>query len=188
MGTEPTADLSRLLQAWSGGDEQALKHLVAVVYPEIRKIARRHVRRGFDHSFESAALANEAYLRLIAASGIRCDHRAHFFALCAQVIRRIVIDQARKYRFAKHGGNAIRVPFDEALLGARTRGVDLLALDDALAALAEIDPRKAKVVELRFFGGLTAEETAEVLQVSPDTVLRDWKLARSWLYRELTKR
>jgi RNA polymerase sigma factor (TIGR02999 family) len=188
VGAERTSDISGLLQAWSGGDKQALEHLVAAVYPEIRRIARQRLRAGPDQSLESAALANEAYLRLIAAPGIRCNNRAHFFALCAQVIRRIVIDHARRHRFAKHGGNAVRVPFEEAFLGARARGVDLVALDDALAALAEIDPRKAQVVELRYFGGLTAQEAAEVLHVSPDTVLRDWKMARSWLFRELTKR
>jgi len=183
-----TPDISGLLQAWSGGDKQALERLVAALYPEIRRIARLRLRGGSDRSLESAALANEAYLRLIAASGIHCDHRAQFFALCAQVIRRIVIDHARRHRFAKRGGDAVRVPFEEALLGARARGVDFVPLDDALAALAEIDPRKAQVVELRYFGGLTAEETADVLQVSSDTVLRDWKMARAWLFRELTKR
>jgi RNA polymerase sigma factor (TIGR02999 family) len=183
-----TSDVSGLLQAWSDGNKEALEQLVAAVYPEIRRIARQRLRGSPDQSLESAALANEAYLRLIAAPGIRCDNRAHFFALCAQIIRRIVIDHARRNRFAKRGGNAVRVPFEEALLGARARGVDLTALDDALAALAEIDPRKAQVVELRYFGGLTADETAEVLHISSDTVLRDWKMARAWLFRELTRR
>jgi len=188
VSRERTSDISGLLQAWSDGDKQALEQLVAAVYPEIRRIARQRLRVSPDQSLESAALANEAYLRLIAAPGIRCANREHFFALCAQIIRRIVIDHARRHRFAKHGGNAVRVPFEEALLGARARGVDLIALDDAVAALAELDPRKARVVELRYFGGLTAEETAEVLHISSDTVLRDWKMARAWLFRELTRR
>jgi RNA polymerase sigma factor (TIGR02999 family) len=188
MSGERTSDISGLLQAWSDGDKQALEQLVAAVYPKIRRIARQRLRVLPDQSLESAALANEAYLRLVAAPGIRCADREHFFALCAQIIRRIVIDHARRHRFAKRGGNAVRVPIEEALLGARARGVDLTALDDALAALAEIDPRKAQVVELRYFGGLTAEETAAVLHVSSDTVLRDWKMARAWLFRELTKR
>jgi RNA polymerase sigma factor (TIGR02999 family) len=183
-----TSDISGLLRAWSDGDKQALEQLVAEVYPEIRRIARQRLRGSPDQSLESAALANEAYLHLIAAPGVRCTNRAHFFALCAQIIRRIVIDHARKQRFAKRGGNAVRVPFEEGLLGARARGVDLIALDDALSALADIDPRKSQVVELRYFGGLTVEETAEVLNVSSDTVLRDWKMARAWLFREMTRR
>jgi RNA polymerase sigma factor (TIGR02999 family) len=176
VGAERTSDISGLLQAWGDGDTQALEQLVVAVYPEIRRIARQRLRGSPDQSLESAALANEAYLRLIAAPGVRCENRAHVFALCAQIVRRLVIDHARRHRFAKRGGNAVRVPFEEALLGARARGVDLIALDDALATLAEIDPRKSRVVELRYFGGLTAEETAEALHVSPDTVLRDWKL------------
>jgi RNA polymerase sigma factor (TIGR02999 family) len=160
-----------------------------MVYPQMRRIARQHLgRRGQDHTLESADLANEAYLRLARMRGIRCENRAHFFALCAQIIRRILVDHARKEGFAKRGGNALRVPLDEALLGTTARGVELLALDEALASLSEVDPRKARVVELRYFGGLTAEETAEVLQVSPDTVLRDWKTARVWLFRELQRR
>src|SRR5579863_8339631 len=149
----------------------------------MQRIARQHLgRRGPDHTLESAELANEAYLRLIRMRGIRCENRLHFFALCAQVIRRILVDHARKHGSAKRGGDAVLVPLDEALLGTRARGVELLALEEALASLSEIDPRKARVVELRYFGGLTAEEMAEVLQVSPDTVLRDWKTARVWLF------
>jgi RNA polymerase sigma factor (TIGR02999 family) len=144
-------------------------------------------RHAGDHTLQSAALANEAYLRLIRAQGIQCENRAHFFALCAQVIRRILVDHARKCRYAKRGGDAVRIPLEEALLGARARAVELLALDDALASLSKLDPRKGRVVELSYFGGLSVEETAEVLRISPETVLRDWKLAKTWLFRELTR-
>jgi RNA polymerase sigma factor (TIGR02999 family) len=161
--------------------------VVSAIYPELRKIARQHLGRAPDHTLESAALANEAYLKLIRARGIRCENRAHFFALCAQMIRRILVDHARHARYAKRGGDAVRVPLDEVLLGTRARGVEVVALDDALSSLTKIDPRKGRVVELRFFGGLTVEETAEILQISPETVLRDWRMAKTWLFRELTR-
>jgi RNA polymerase sigma factor (TIGR02999 family) len=181
-----TEEVSMLLAAWSEGDEEALKLLVPAVYPEIRRIARQHLgRRGPDHTLQSAALANEVYLKLIHSDGIRCESRTHFFALCAQMIRRILVDHARRARSAKRGGAAVQVELEEALMGTRARGVEVLALDQALAALAKIDPRKVQVVELRFFGGLTVEETAEVLRTSPETVTRDWKMARTWLFREL---
>ncbi len=184
---ESPQDISGLLLAWSDGDEDALNDLVSVVYPELRRIARQQLGHGApDHTLQSAALANEAYLKLIRARGIQCESRVHFFALCAQIIRRILVDYARNRRYAKRGGNAMRVPLDEALLGSRARGVEMLALDEALSSLSKIDPRKGRVVELRYFGGLTVEETAEVLQISPETVLRDWKMAKTWLFRELT--
>jgi RNA polymerase sigma-70 factor (ECF subfamily) len=179
-------DISRLLAAWSKGDEEALNSLIPLVYPELRRIARNHLdARARDHTLQSTGLANEAYLRLIHARGIECHSRAHFFALCAQIIRRILVDYARKGRYAKRGGDAEHVPLEETLLGTRGRGVELVALDDALESLSKIDARKGRVIELRYFGGLTVEETAEVLQVSPETVMRDWKMARTWLFREL---
>jgi RNA polymerase sigma-70 factor, ECF subfamily len=181
------ADISGLLVAWSEGDEDAIKDVVAAIYPELRRIARQHLGRAPDHTLESAALANEAYLKLIRAQGVRCENRTHFFALCAQMIRRILVDHARHAGYAKRGGDAVRVPLDEVLLGTRGRGVEVLALDDALSSLAEIDPRKSRVVELRFFGGLSVEETAGVLQISPETALRDWRMAKAWLFRELTR-
>jgi RNA polymerase sigma-70 factor (ECF subfamily) len=181
-------DISRLLSAWSQGDEKALNDLVAVVYPELRRIAGRQLRRQpSDHTLESAALANEAYLKLVRTPGIRCEDRVHFFALCAQVIRTILVDHARGRQSAKRGGDAVRIPLDEALLGTSARGVDMLALDDALVSLSKVDPRKGRVVELRYFGGLTVEEAAEVLRISPETVQRDWKMAKAWLFRELTR-
>ena len=181
-------EISAVLAAWSNGDEEALKKLVPAVYPELRRIARQHMRRQpAGHTLESAALANEAYLKLFRARGVRCEHRTHFFALCAQIMRRILVDHARNEGSAKRGGNAIQVSLDK-FVGTRSRPVDVVALDDALVALSQIDPRKGRVVELRHFGGLTAEETAEVLRVSTDTVLRDWKMAKVWLLRELEKR
>jgi RNA polymerase sigma-70 factor, ECF subfamily len=181
-------DISGLLVAWSKGDEQALSELISVVYPELRRIARQRLGRGApDQTLQSAALANEAYLKLLRARGIRCESRVHFFALCAQMMRRILVDHARNHRYAKRGGDIVHGPLDEALIGSRSRGVEVLALDDALASLSKIDPRKGRVVELRYFGGLSVEETADVLQISPETVMRDWKMAKTWLFRELTR-
>jgi len=185
---EDAQNITGLLLAWREGDDMALESLVPLVYPELRRIARQYLfGRTADPTFESAALANEAYLKLIRAQGVHCENRTHFFALCAQMIRRILVDHARRRRFAKRGGEAVRVPLDETLLGTRARGVELLALDDALAALSKVDPRKGRVVELRYFGGLRVEETAEVLQISAETVTRDWQMAKSWLFRELTR-
>jgi RNA polymerase sigma factor (TIGR02999 family) len=188
MTVEHPEEITRLLAAWSKGDEEALNRLIPVVYPELRRIARQHLRRQSpDHTLESAALANEAYLRLIRAQGIQCENRTHFFALCAQMIRRILVDHARKRRYAKRGGDAERIPLEEAVLGTRAQGVEVLALDDALISLSKVDPRKGRVVELRYFGGLTVEETAGILQISPETVMRDWKMAKAWLFRELAQ-
>ena len=187
MAAETTEDISGLLTAWSDGDQEALKHLVSVVYPQIRRIARHYLSRsGPDQTLESAALVNEAYLKLIRARGLRCENRLQFFALCAQIIRRFLVDHARERRYAKRGGEAVKVPLDEAVLGTRARGVEVLALDEALASLSKIDPRKCRVVELRYFAGLSVDETAVVLLVSPETVLRDWKMAKAWLLRELS--
>ena len=178
-----------MLAAWNGGDADALDRLIELVYPELRRIARQHLeRRRAGESLESAALANEAYLKLVRAGGIRCENRAHFLALCAQIMRRILVDHARRRGFAKRGGNAPRVPLDEVVLAAEARGIEVLALDEALDALAQIDRRKGRVVELRYFGGLSIEETAEVLGVSADTAKRDWRMARAWLFTELTRK
>jgi len=158
-----------------------------LVYEDIRGIARRHLRRqSTGHMVQSGTLAHEAYVKLIQARGIRCQNRAHFFALCSQIIRRILVDHARKQGSAKRGGQ-LQVPLDEALLGSRARGVDVEALDQALHALSQADPRRARVVELRFFGGLSVGEIAEVLGVSEETVTRDWRLAKTWLFHELTR-
>lgn len=184
MIPEGPQDITRLLAAWSEGDEEALNRLIPVVYPELRRIAKAHLARR-DNTLESATLVNEAYLRLIRARGIHCENRLHFFALCAQMIRRILVDHARKRRYLKRGGAEVRVPLEETLVGTRARGVHVLALDDALASLTKLDSRKGRVVELRFFGGLSVEETSEVLHISRQTVMRDWKMAKVWLLREL---
>jgi RNA polymerase sigma factor (TIGR02999 family) len=180
-------DITGMLAAWNAGDAEALDRLMDLVYPELRRLARQHLdRRRPGESLESAALANEAYLKLVRAGGIRCENRTHFLALCSQIIRRILVDHARRRGFAKRGGDALRVPLDEALLAAEARGIEVLALDQALHSLAGIDGRKSRVVELRYFGGLSIEETAEVLGVSVDTAKRDWRMARAWLIGELT--
>lgn len=180
--------ISGLLAAWNSGDDAALKSLVSLLYPELRRIARRRLAAlSANCSLESAAVANEAYLKLCQARGILCENRVHFLALCAQMIRRILVDHARSRRYAKRGGGAVAVPLDETLLGLQSRGVEVLELNDALASLSKIDARKGRVVELRYFGGLSVEETAEVLEVSNETVQRDWKMAKSWLFRELTR-
>ena len=176
-----------MLAAWNAGDADALDLLIDLVYPEMRRIARHHLaRRRACESLESAALANEAYLKLVRAGGIRCENRAHFLALCSQIIRRILVDHARKHGFAKRGGDALRMPLDGVLLAAKVRGIEVVALDEALDSLARIDGRKSRVVELRYFGGLSIEETAEVLAVSVDTAKRDWRMAKAWLIAELT--
>jgi len=184
---EDRQDITALLAAWNDGDADALDRLMEVVYPELRRIARRSLRRRrAGESVESAALANEAYLKLVGAGGIRCENRAHFLALCSQIVRRVLVDHARRRGFAKRGGGALFVTLDEALVAAQSRGIEVIALDEALEALARIDHRKSRVVELRYFGGLSIEETAEVLGVSVDTVKRDWRMARAWLLAELT--
>ena len=180
-------DVSELIAAWGDGDEQALRSLMSVVYPEMRRIARQHLgRRQIGQTLESAALVNEAYLKLVRAGGIHCENRLHFLALCSQMIRRILVDHARGRGYAKRGGNAVRVTLDEALAGARPREIEVLALDGALESLSKIDSRKARVVELRYFGGLSVEETADFLGISPETVKRDWRMARAWLFAALT--
>ena len=189
MSDDASNDITALLVAWKDGDAEALERLVSVVYPQLRKIARAHLAgRSPDQTFESAALVNEAYLKLIRAKGIECKNRAHFFAVCAQIIRRLLVDHARNRRRIKRGGGAVHVALDEALLAPQMSGVDVVTLDEALASLSKIDPRKSRVVELRFFGGLSVEESAEVLEVSPETVMRDWKMAKAWLFRELSGR
>jgi RNA polymerase sigma factor (TIGR02999 family) len=177
-----------MLLAWSQGDRSALDQLIPLVYDELRRLAEHYLgqeRRG--HMLQTTALVNEAYLRLIDASQVRWQNRAHFFAVSAQLMRRVLVDFARSHHQLKRGGDAHRVSLDEALMMSEERGADLVALDDALSALSALDGRQSQVVELRFFGGLSVEETAEVLKISPTTVRRDWTLARAWLHRELSK-
>jgi RNA polymerase sigma factor (TIGR02999 family) len=192
MGVRVTAhdpsDITAMLGAWSAGDAHALNCLVELVYPALRRLAHQHLaRRRPGESVESASLANEAYLKLVRAGRIPCENRAHFLALCAQVMRRILVDHARHRGFAKRGGHAVCVELDEAAAASETRGVDVLALDEALQRLTAIDRRKGQVVELRYFGGLNNEEAARVLGVSLETVKRDWRMARAWLRAELTR-
>jgi RNA polymerase sigma-70 factor, ECF subfamily len=180
-------DITGLLAAWNAGDPEALDRLVALVYPKLRGIARQYLERHRGcESLESAALANEAYLKLVRSGGIRCENRLHFLAVCSQIIRRIMVDHARHRAFAKRGGDALRVPLDGVLLAVEMRGIEVLALNRALDSLARLDDRKASLVQMRYFGGLTIEEAAAVLEVSVDTAKRDWRLARAWLIRELT--
>ncbi len=185
---DQTSETTQLLRAWAGGDRGALERLTPHVYRKLRRIAGHHMRNErAGQTLQATALVHEAYLELIDITNVDWQHRAHFFAVSAQVMRRILLDQARRRRTAKRGGNAERVNLDELpdIGGGRAR--ELIALDGALNALAAIDPRKARVIELRFFGGLSVQEAAEVLAVSPDTVMRDWKFARSWLQAELSR-
>jgi RNA polymerase sigma-70 factor (ECF subfamily) len=187
VNPEEPLDITGMLAAWTRGDEQALRDVMPVVYGDLRLIARKHLARHQGHTVQSGTLAHEAYLKLVHTRGLRCNNRAHFFALCAQMIRRILVDYARKRGTAKRGGE-LHIPLDEAELGGRARGVEVEALDEALTALSKIDQRKSRVVELRFFGGLSVEETAAVLEISEETVKRDWRAAKAWLFRELTQR
>jgi RNA polymerase sigma factor (TIGR02999 family) len=187
VNPEEPLDITGMLAAWTRGDEQALRDVMPVVYGDLRLIARKHLARHQGHTVQSGTLAHEAYLKLVHTRGLRCNNRAHFFALCAQMIRRILVDYARKRGTAKRGGE-LHIPLDEAVLGSRARGVEVEALDEALTALSKIDQRKSRVVELRFFGGLSVEETAAVLEISEETVKRDWRAAKAWLFRELTQR
>jgi RNA polymerase sigma-70 factor (ECF subfamily) len=181
-----THQVTGLLLAWGKGDEAALNQLIPLVHDELRRIARRCLagERG-GHSLQATALVNEAYLRLIGVQHVDWQNRAHFLAMSARLMRRIFVDVARSKGYQKRGGGAVRVTFDDALAVTQEPGQDLVALDDALEALATVDARKARVIELRFFGGLSVEETASVLKVSVDTVMRDWKLAKAWLQREV---
>ena len=182
------AEITRLLIDWRGGDQAALEQLIPLVHEELRRLARRHMaHERVGHTLQATALVNEAFVRLIDVRQVKWHDRAHFFAMSSRLMRRILVDFARSKGYQKRGGGAQKVSFDEALLVAREPGQDLVALDDALTALAAFDGRKAQVVEMRFFGGLSVEETAEALNVSVDTVMRDWKLAKAWLLRELTQ-
>lgn len=175
-----------LLSAWRNGDQDAQDRLFELVYGDLRRLAHRYMARERPgHTLQATALVNEAYLRLIDINQVHWQDRAHFFAVAARVMRRVLVDGARSRRYQKRGGGEVNVSLDEALLVSKEHGPDLVTLDDALTALAAVDARKSQVVELRFFGGLSADETATVLGVSSDTVLRDWKMAKVWLLREI---
>ena len=187
MAMASSQEVTRLLRAWSRGDETALEALIPLIYRELRQRAHRYMARERPgHTLQTTALINEAYLRL-AGSPVAWESRNHFFAIAARMMRRILVDHARTRRSLKRGGEGRPVSLDEEHLAGGQPDRDLVSLDDALDALAALDPRKVRVVELRFFGGLSVEETAEVLKVSPQTVLRDWKLAKVWLLREMKR-
>jgi RNA polymerase sigma factor (TIGR02999 family) len=186
MASDP-AEVTQLLLAWRAGDAAALERLVPLVHAELRRIARGFMRKErAGHTLQTSALVNEAYLRLIDARRVAWQNRTHFFAISASLMRRILVDAARERQARKRGGSDERVVLDEGLIAGPRRNEDLVALDEALSALAAVDERKSKVVELRFFGGLNETEIAEALQVSPETVRRDWRLAKSWLLRFLS--
>ncbi|HKM48917.1 MAG TPA: sigma-70 family RNA polymerase sigma factor [Terriglobales bacterium] len=187
MSTPPAHEVTQLLRAWSGGDQQALERLTPLVYEELHRRARHYVSRERPgHTIQTTALINEVYLRLVDFRGVTWQDRAHFLAVCARMMRRILTDFARSRHYQKRGGEAQQVTFDERLYVSGKPSADLGALDDALTGLAGVDQRKSRVVELRFFGGLSVEETAEVLKVSEETVKRDWRLAKLWLLREMS--
>jgi len=181
-------EITRLLQGWNDGDEQALEKLTPVLYRELHRMAHRYMRQERPgHTLQTTALINEAYIRLIGWKNVRWQNRAHFFGVSAQLMRKILVDSARSRNYAKRGAGARVVSLDEAPAVSRDRAQDILALDRALERLAEVDPRKSQIVELRFFGGLTLEEAAEVMNVSSRTIRRDWDLAKAWLSRAMSE-
>ena len=188
MAIPLTQEVTGLLLDWSNGDRAAYDKLVPLVYDELHRLAHHYMNRERPgHTLQTTALVDEAYLRLIDQKHVRWQNRAHFFAISAELMRRILVDYARSRARAKRGGGAQMVSLDEAVVISKERSTDLVALDEALNRLAGIDPRKSRVVELRFFGGLDVKETAEVLQVHPNTVIKDWNLAKAWLHSEITR-
>jgi RNA polymerase sigma factor (TIGR02999 family) len=182
-------EITQLLLAWRNGDNEALNRLIPMVYDELRRFAHRYMNKRFaGQTLQTTALVNEAYIRLVGQDQVDWQNRTHFFAVCARVMRNLLVDRARSRQADKHGGGARRVSLDDAAIVLPERQIDLLALDEALDRLAGIDPRKSQIVEMRYFGGMSVEETAEVLAVSPITVKREWLKARAWLYREMDKR
>jgi RNA polymerase sigma factor (TIGR02999 family) len=182
----PSRNVTELLRAWGDGDQGALQNLTPLVYEELYRIARRHMSRETEgHTLQTTALINEVYLRLVEFHEVRWQDRAHFFAVCARLMRRILIDMARSKESLKRGGENLKITLSEDLISGEGTSSQLLMLEQALTRLAEVDARKSNIVELRFYGGLTVKETAQVLQISPATVMRDWSMARAWLLREL---
>lgn len=187
MESFEVGEVTQLLLAWSDGDKSALDKLMPIVYQELRQIARRYMRRErHNHTLQTSALVNEAYLHLIDQRAVRWQNRAQFFAITSSLMRRILVDYARTRGYTKRGGTALRVTFDDKNISADEQAADLLALDDALNQLAKIDPRQSRIVEMRFFGGLSVEETAAAMSLSPATVKREWSTAKAWLYKRLT--
>ena len=184
--TPASHEITQLLKDWGEGDQAARDQLMPLVYEELRRMAHQHMRKERPgHTLQTSALVNEAFVRLIDQKEVRWQNRAHFFGIAAQMMRRILVDYARSRQYAKRGGGAQQVSFDDALIVSAERADEVVALDDALLDLAQFDQRKSQIVELRFFGGLSIEETAEVLNVSPGTVMRDWTLAKAWLRKQI---
>jgi len=185
MSTAPSHDVTQLLARWTSGDPQVLDTLFSVVYNELRRLARSYLQRErSDHTLQSTALVHEAYLRLV-DQNVSWQNRAHFFGIAAQMMRRVLVDHARSRNAAKRGDGVCRVTLDEDLVGANQRDVDVIALDQALTDLAAFDPQQSRIVELRFFAGLSIEDTAEALKISPATVKREWAMAKAWIHREM---
>ncbi|MCG3163292.1 MAG: hypothetical protein JMDDDDMK_04681 [Acidobacteria bacterium] len=188
MDAPPPNEITRQLIAWSHGDAEALEQLIPTVYQELRRMAGRYLRQeNPGHTLQPTALVHEAWLRLIDQTRVNWQNRAQFFGVAAQMMRRILVDHAKTKHREKRGGGASKLSLDDVINLSQERAADLIALDDALDALARIDERKSRVVELRYFGGFSVEETAQILEVSPDTVMRDWKMAKAWLYQELKR-
>jgi RNA polymerase sigma-70 factor, ECF subfamily len=185
--SSPPHEITQLLAEWSEGNQAVLDRLYPLVYDELRRLAHRYLRRERKgHTLQTTALINEAYLRLVDQKHVHWENRSHFFGISAQIMRRILIDHARRHKYAKRGGGAPKISLEEAAVVAKERAQELLQLDEALNTLAKMDARRSQVVELRFFGGLSNEEIGKLLNISPNTVIRDWNLARAWLYKELS--
>ena len=181
-------EVTQLLIEWSNGDKAALDKLMPLIYEELRRLAHHYMRRERPgHTLQTTALVDEAYVRLVNRQRVHWQNRAHFFAIAAHLMRTILVDHARSHAYAKRGGGARKVPLDEAMVISQERAAEVVALDDALEQLTRIDPRQSRIVEMRFFAGLTIEETAEVLSLSPATIKREWSTAKAWLYHELSK-
>jgi RNA polymerase sigma-70 factor, ECF subfamily len=188
MPISPSENVTGLLLDWNNGDQTAYERLLPLVYAELHRLAHRYMsRERGDHTLQTTALVNEAYVRLVDQKRTKWQNRAQFFGICAELMRRILVDYARQHQYQKRGGGTHKVALDETAQIAEEKTADLVALDDALKQLAEFDPRKARVVELRFFGGLNVDETAEVMGIHANTVIRDWSAARSWLYKTVTE-
>jgi RNA polymerase sigma factor (TIGR02999 family) len=186
---EAQSQVTKLLRVWRGGDRAALDALLPLVYDELRRVAHHHLKNERpEHTLQSAALVNEAYFRLVGQDPPELENRAHFFAVAAQLMRQILVDYARRHRASKRGGGACTLTLDDAVALPQSKNVDVVALDDALNALAEVDPRQSRVVELRFFAGLSLEETSKAMGIATATVQRDWTAARAWLHREISRR
>jgi RNA polymerase sigma factor (TIGR02999 family) len=189
MTRSSTHEVTELLIEWSNGNKTALDKLMPLIHEELRRLAHHymsHERPG--HTLQTTALVNEAYLRLVNRKSVHWQNRAHFFAIAATLMRSILVDHARSHAYAKRGGDARKITIDEAMIVSKERAAEVVALDDVLKQLANFDPQQSRIVELRFFGGLTIDETAEVLALSPATIKREWSTARAWLYRELRKK